>query len=135
MISLASEFTDRKSRHARGWLFYDADCRFCTRVAGLLVAPMRRRGLAIAPLQDPRVAALLGLPQQELLAVIRFVDSSGHQSSGADAFVVLARELWWARPLAWISNVPWARPVLRAAYRSIADRRKCGHLDCSVAGD
>ena len=29
MISLTSEFTDSKGRHARGWLFFDADCAFC----------------------------------------------------------------------------------------------------------
>src|SRR5712672_2168387 len=28
MISLASEFTDGKGRHARGWLFFDAECGF-----------------------------------------------------------------------------------------------------------
>jgi hypothetical protein len=27
MITLADEFTDRKERSARGWLFFDADCR------------------------------------------------------------------------------------------------------------
>jgi hypothetical protein len=28
MISLASEFTDAKGRHARGWFFFDAECGF-----------------------------------------------------------------------------------------------------------
>jgi len=36
MISLASEMTDRKGRHARSWLFFDAECEFCTRTAGWL---------------------------------------------------------------------------------------------------
>ena len=35
MISLASEYTDGKGRHAKGWLFFDADCAFCTRIATL----------------------------------------------------------------------------------------------------
>ena len=57
MISLATEMTDSKSRHARGWLFFDAECEFCTRIAMRLVTPMHRRGMAVAPLQDPRVGA------------------------------------------------------------------------------
>ncbi len=32
MISLVSEYTDGKGRHARGWLFFDAECKFCTRI-------------------------------------------------------------------------------------------------------
>src|SRR6266496_105359 len=43
MISLASEITDRKGQHARGWLFYDADCSFCTRIARWLARPMKHR--------------------------------------------------------------------------------------------
>ena len=63
MISLASEFTDGKGRHARGWLFFDAECRFCTRIARWLAPILQRRGLAVAPLQDVRVGALLGLSE------------------------------------------------------------------------
>jgi len=33
VISLASEMTDRKGQHARGWLFFDAECEFCTAIA------------------------------------------------------------------------------------------------------
>ena len=36
MISLTSEFTDTKSRHARGWLFFDADCAFCVKIVRAL---------------------------------------------------------------------------------------------------
>lgn len=79
MISLASEMTDGKGRHARGWLFFDAECRFCTRIATWLAAPMKRRGLAVARLQDPRVGALLGLSGPELLRTVRFVSADGNQ--------------------------------------------------------
>ena len=64
---------------------------------------MRRRGLAVAPLQDPRVGALLGLSPQELLRAIRYLSTDGTQYSGADALVALAREFWWARPVVWMS--------------------------------
>jgi predicted DCC family thiol-disulfide oxidoreductase YuxK len=125
MISLTSEMTDAKGRHARGWLFFDADCEFCTRIASWLSRPMRRRGLALAPLQDPRVQALLGLSREELLAAIRYLDPSGNQHAGADALLALAHEFWWARPVIWIARFPGGMRVMRAGYAWIARERKC----------
>lgn len=131
MISLASEMTDTKGRHARGWLFFDADCEFCTRIATLLRVPMNRRGLAVAPLQDPRVAALLGLSQEELLSAIRFV-LDGSQYSGADAVLAVIRELRWARPLLWVARIPGMLPALRAGYRWAARHRQCSAVYCAA---
>src|SRR5579864_1243728 len=131
MISLTSEMTDSKGRHARGWLFFDAECEFCTHIAAWMEGPMRRRGLAVAPLQDPRVGALLGLSQQELLRAIRYLASDGTQYSGADALVTLAREFWWAGPLIWMSQIPGGARVMRAAYGSVARRRRC-HAQASL---
>ncbi len=125
MISLVSEMTDGKGRHARGWLFFDAECAFCAGIARLLGPPLKRRGLALAPLQDPRVAALLGLAPHELLQTIRFVNSDALQYAGADAFIRLAEEFWWARPLAGAAKIPGIRQVLLLAYRWAARRSGC----------
>ena len=95
MISLASEYTDGKGRHARGWLFFDAQCSFCTRIARWLEPILLRRGLAVAPLQDPRVGALLGLRRQELLLELKFLLSDGTQHGGADAVLAVARVAGW----------------------------------------
>jgi predicted DCC family thiol-disulfide oxidoreductase YuxK len=130
MISLASELTDSKGRHARGWLFFDAQCVFCTRIARRLAPVVERRGLALAPLQDPRVAALLGLPREELLLEMKFVLSDGRQYGGADAAVALAREIWWAQPVVWLAKVPGVMGVLRSIYRWIAMRRHCAAVSC-----
>jgi predicted DCC family thiol-disulfide oxidoreductase YuxK len=132
MISLTSEFTDGKGRHSRGWLFFDADCRFCTRIARWLAPILERRGLALTPLQDPRVGALLGLSHTELLRELRFVLSDGRQSGGADAVLALAREIWWARPLVLLGQLPGMTEVLRAGYKWIALRRSCAAAMCSV---
>jgi predicted DCC family thiol-disulfide oxidoreductase YuxK len=125
MISLASEMTDGKGRHARGWLFFDAECEFCTRIAAWMEGPMRRHRLAVAPLQDPRVGALLGLSREELLQAIRYLSSDGNQYSGADALVALAREFWWARPVVWMAKIPGGARVMRAAYGWVARQRRC----------
>lgn len=132
MISLASEMTDGKGRHARGWLFFDAECKFCTRLACCLAGPMRRRGLEVAALQDPRVGALLGLSRAELLRAIRFVFSDGSQASGADALLAVAQELWWARPLVWLSKLPGVLAAMRTAYSWGAQRAHCRAQTCRL---
>lgn len=125
MISLASEYTDGKGRHAKGWLFFDADCAFCTRIARWLAPILLTRGMAVAPLQDPRVGALLGLTCQELLRELRFLPSDGTQYGGADAVLAVAREFWWARPFAWASKLPGMMNLCHSAYRWVAARRSC----------
>jgi predicted DCC family thiol-disulfide oxidoreductase YuxK len=125
MISLTSELTDSKGRHARGWLFFDADCDFCRRIAAWLERPMRRRGLAVAPLAEARVQALLGLAPEELLRAIRYVFTDGTQYSGADALIALAREFCWALPIIWVSRIPGGVRALRAAYAWVARHRRC----------
>ena len=134
MISLTSEMTDGKGRHARGWLFYDAECQFCTRVALFLAKPLHRRHLGLAPLQDPRVTSLLGMSPEELLVAVRYLSPEGRQHSGADALLALAPEIWWARPLIWFSKVPGALRVLRAGYRWVARHRKCQAESCNLRG-
>src|SRR5262245_22211739 len=93
MITLADEFTDRKERRARGWLFFDAECRFCTRIARWLSPILRRRGLGVAPLQDPRVTALLGMSRRELLKELHFLMTDGSHAGGANAVLAVAREI------------------------------------------
>ena len=125
MISLASEMTESKGRHARGWLFFDAECEFCTRIARWLRDPMKRRGLAATPLQDPRVAPLLGLSPDQLRRAIRFVLTDGQRYVGAEAVLAVVREVWWSPPLAFLSKVPGALLVMHAGYRWAARRRRC----------
>ena len=132
MISLASEFTDGKGRHARGWLFFDAECAFCTRTARWLVPILARRGLAVAPLQDPRVGELLGLSRPELLRELRFLLSDGSQFGGADAVLAVAGEIWWARPLVWLARIPGMMEQLRRGYYWFAARRSCAAVQCEV---
>ena len=136
MISLANEYTDGKGRHAKGWLFFDAECRFCTRSARWIAPILSRRGMAVAPLQDPRVGALLGMNREMLLMELRFLLSDGKQYGGADAVVAVAREIWWAHPLAWFAKLPGAMKLLDVGYRWVAAQRSCaaaGQTECSVA--
>jgi len=132
MITLADEFTDRKEQTARGWLFFDAECGFCTRIARWLSPILRRRGLGVAPLQDPRVGALLGMPRRELLKELRFLLSDGTHTGGASAVLAVAREIWWARPLIWFARVPGVPHLLHTGYRWVAARRGCASETCEA---
>jgi predicted DCC family thiol-disulfide oxidoreductase YuxK len=132
MISLTSEFTDGKGRHARGWVFFDAECGFCTRLARRIAPLLATRGISLAKLQDPRVPKLLGLPPEEVLREIRYLNADGKQFGGADAIVEVAREFWWAAPLVWFSKIPGGIQILRAGYRCVASRRKCIGATCAV---
>lgn len=131
MISLVNEYTDGKGRHARGWLFFDADCKFCTRIARWLAPILERRNLGVAPLQDRRVSALLGLTPQELLREIRFLHCDGHHTGGADAVLDVAREIWWARPVVWLSKLPGMMRVLHSGYHWVAAQRSCAAEQCA----
>jgi predicted DCC family thiol-disulfide oxidoreductase YuxK len=135
MISLANEYTDVKGRHAKGWLFFDAECDFCTRSARWIAPILGRRGMAVAPLQDPRVGALLGMNKELLLMELRFLLSDGKQYGGADAVVAVAREIWWARPLVWFAKLPGAMKLLHSGYRWVASQRSCAaanRTQCTV---
>ncbi len=134
MISLASEYTDGKGRHAKGWLFFDAECGFCSRLTRWLEPTLARRGFAIAPLQDPRVGALLGMPREELLRELRFLQADGRHCGGADAVLAVAREIWWASPLVWLATVPGVMPLLHAGYRCVAAQRSCAAAPTACNG-
>jgi predicted DCC family thiol-disulfide oxidoreductase YuxK len=130
MISLTSEFTDRKGRRARAWLFFDGECEFCTRIVRRVAPILRRRGIEAAPLQDPRVGAVLGLSGAKLVREVRLLLADGSQYGGADAGVALAREVWWWRPLAWLAMIPGMMEWMRRGYRWTAARRKCAAGRC-----
>src|SRR5258708_30800693 len=106
MISLTSEFTDGKGRHARGWVFFDAECGFCTRTARRIAPLLATKHIALAKLQDPRVPKLLGLTPVELLREIRYLDEEAKLFSGADAFVAVARKFLWGAPFLLFSQIP-----------------------------
>jgi len=130
MISLASEYTDGKGRHARGWLFFDVECGFCRRLARWLTPILARRGFAVAPLQDSRVGALLGMSRAELLLELRFLAVDGKQFGGADAMIAVAREIWWAHPLAWLAGIPGVMSLMHSGYRWVAANRSCSSANC-----
>jgi predicted DCC family thiol-disulfide oxidoreductase YuxK len=134
MISLSSEMTDTKGRHAaRGWVFFDRDCSVCTSLARRFRRPLETRGFGLAALQDPRVQALLALPPEDLLREMRVATGDGKIYGGAEAIVYLARQIWWALPLYAAAKLPGAPRILDACYGWFADHRTCPSGFCSTS--
>jgi predicted DCC family thiol-disulfide oxidoreductase YuxK len=134
MISLSSEMTDAKGKHAsRGWVFFDRDCSFCTSLARRFRGTIEKRGFGLAALQDPRVQSLLNLAPEDLLQEMRVATADGKIYGGAEAIVYLARQIWWAWPLFAAAKLPGAPRILDACYRWFADHRTCSSGVCSLS--
>jgi predicted DCC family thiol-disulfide oxidoreductase YuxK len=134
MISLSTEMTDTKGRHAeRGWICFDRDCTICTSLARRCRHTFEKHGFGLAALQDPRVAALLALPPDQLLREMRVVTTTGEIHGGAEAIVYLAKQVWWAWPFFAAAHIPGVSQILDIAYRWFADHRLCSSGACSAA--
>src|SRR5882762_3514909 len=135
MISLSAEMTDTKGRRAmRGWILFDRDCSICTSLVRRFRHTFEKRGFGLAALQDPRVAALLALPPEDLLREMRVITCEGEIHGGAEAVVYLARQVWWAWPLYAAAQLPGVPRILDAGYRWFADHRSCSSGKCSLSG-
>ena len=134
MISLITEITDTKGmRASRGLVFFDRDCSVCTRLARRFRNTLAKCGFGLAALQDPRAAALLGLPPAELLREMRVATADGNVFGGASAIIYLARQIWWAWPFHAAARLPGASRILDAGYRWFADYRRCASGTCSIS--
>ena len=123
-----------KNHTRRGWVFYDADCTFCTSLARRLEPTLLRRGFHCGALQEPWVGIVLGLPREELLREFRVRTANSEVLGGADALLHLARHIWWAWPLYALAQIPSPRDLLRAAYRWFAARRHCAGVSGLPSG-
>jgi len=125
--------TDAKGSHAeRGWVFFDRDCPVCVAMVNRFRRSLEKRGFGLAALQDPRVQALLNLPDAELLREMRVATSEGKIYGGADAIVHLAGRIWWAWPVYAAAKLPGVPRLLAAGYRWFADHRTCASGACPV---
>ena len=100
-----------------GWVLYDGGCRFCFRWVHFWEKVIERRGFALKDLQSARDDGSLEIPQQELLDDILVLTSDGRLESGADAYLFVARRIWWAWPLYAIFRLPGFNWMLWQGYR------------------
>jgi len=102
MISLVSGITDGKGRHARGWLFFEAEfTKFCTRIARGIAAVIGAAGWRWRR-AGSRVGCVLGLSREELMREMQFLLSEGADTRGGCGGGAGARNLVGGRRLLWI---------------------------------
>ncbi len=114
---------DAHASGPQGWVLYDGGCGVCARWVPFWGPTLGRLGLAVAPLQEPWVAARVGVPPDALLTDIRLLFRDGRQLAGADVYRYVMRRLWWATPLYLLAAAPCLRQLFDGAYRAFADHR------------
>jgi predicted DCC family thiol-disulfide oxidoreductase YuxK len=99
-----------------GWILYDGGCGFCFRWVHLWKRVVEPRGFAIKDLQSASLHGSLQVPQQNLLDDIRVLTRSGELQSGANAYLYVARRIWWAWPFYAIFSLPGFNGMLWTGY-------------------
>jgi predicted DCC family thiol-disulfide oxidoreductase YuxK len=132
MISELTEITEAKEVGSfRGWILYDRDCSFCRELALRFETVLAKRGFHFEPLQHQWVQRRLNLTRQEALEEMRVLTSTGEVFGGADAVILLARQIWWAAPLAFLARSPFVHTLLHRLYRWVAAHRTCA-VNCAA---
>jgi predicted DCC family thiol-disulfide oxidoreductase YuxK len=104
-------------------IFYDASCGLCTTGHRKFGPIATRRGFEFVPLQDPSARSLLGLKDDELPAEMKLQTHTGAIVGGIDAYIYIARYVWWAIPFHLLAQIPPLRALLQTIYRWIARNR------------
>ena len=130
-------------RDPKGWVLYDGQCGICRMLAFKMEPTLKRAGFSIAPLQaewvidwynkvfignvptlEPNPETPVGQSADEL-APEEFIviDKHGAPHLGADGHRAIFKEVWWLKPLYWLSLPPIAHWIFNRCYRLVADNR------------
>lgn len=127
---MTTEITGKDA--AQGWVFYDAECRFCVagmkRWGGLFA----RRGFEWLPLQTPGAATRLGVTEAQLFEEMWVQLADGRVTSGVNAWAALMRSVWWMWPLGVLLAVPGINAIAQVVYRWVARNRYCLGGSCKI---
>jgi predicted DCC family thiol-disulfide oxidoreductase YuxK len=124
MISEPTEITEAAEAVSfRGWIFYDRDCSFCRELALRFENAFAKRAFYFEPLQNKWVQRRLNVTREEAFEEMRVLTKTGEIFGGADAVIFLARQLWWAHPLAFLARLPFVHA--QRLYRWVAAHRRC----------
>jgi len=118
-----------------GWVLYDDSRGFCRRWIPFWESTLRKRGLAIAPLQAGWVVQRLQVPKEDLLFDLRLLLADGTQVRGADVYRYAMRRIWWAYPLYLLSSAPLLGKVFDRSYRIFENNRYHFSRACRLSGN
>jgi predicted DCC family thiol-disulfide oxidoreductase YuxK len=106
-----------------GVLFFDGACGMCTRARDFLVGHDRTGNVDTEPLQSAGVAERLGIPHEQVLEAMRWLDSSGAVYTGAEAWAAAWSVALGTRLPLLFYRIPGIRQVQNAVYRWVTDHR------------
>ncbi len=117
-----------------GWILYDGGCGFCFRWVHFWKKVVERRGFAIKDLQSASADGSLQIPQENLLDDIQVLTRTGKLESGADAYLHVSRQIWWAWPFYIIFSLPGFNSMLWWGYRWFNRNRYRISRHCPLPG-
>jgi predicted DCC family thiol-disulfide oxidoreductase YuxK len=106
-----------------GVVLYDGQCGFCSHWVKFWAGTLGRRGFEIASLDEPWVTERLKMPHEELVADIRLLTADGRLISGANVYLYVTRQIWWAWPFYAIFSLPGFNRLIHIGYRWFARNR------------
>jgi alginate O-acetyltransferase complex protein AlgI len=127
-----TEITDIKE--VKGWVLYDADCRFCIALAGRFRNVLVSRHFELLPLQTPWIRQKLDLANHELLAEMRLLKPDGTILGGVDALLEISRPFPLAWPIRRLARIAAIKNLFHEVYRWIARHRHCASGACEING-
>jgi predicted DCC family thiol-disulfide oxidoreductase YuxK len=128
-----TEITDNKAKRPAGWIYFDAECRFCVAHRHRWGRIFERRGFVWLPLHTPGPAERLGVTDSRLHAEMWLQLADGRKFSGVNAWSAPMRHVWWLWPLGVLLALPGFNAAARVLYRWIAENRQCLGGACRIS--
>ena len=121
---MPTEITAHTAPPPTGWVFFDAECRFCASSRRRWGPIFERRGFVWLPLQTPGTVARLGVAPERLMAEMWLLPAGAPPLSGVQAWISLMQHVWWLKPFTAVLVVPGIKHLARVVYRWIARNRR-----------
>jgi predicted DCC family thiol-disulfide oxidoreductase YuxK len=127
-----TEIPDKTANEPAGWIYFDAECRFCVAHRRRWGRIFERRGFVWLPLQTPGTAERLAITDQQLREAMWLELANGRKFNGVNAWAVLLRRVWCLWPVGFALALPGFNAAGRALYRWIAKNRQCLGGACAI---
>jgi predicted DCC family thiol-disulfide oxidoreductase YuxK len=123
------------TEYKKNLILYDGACQVCLRMKGLLAPMFEKRGFHWEALQAEWVGPATGLSPAELMEEIKVLTDEGKVIGGVDAWIYLARFVWWMHPFYLLGSLPGFHAAFEYFYRAFAANRYCVGGTCRIGGD
>lgn len=127
---MSTEITDTKE--FKGWVLYDADCRFCAGLARRFQNFLAAGHFELVPLQTPWVRESLEKEYPELMLEMRLLKPDGRIFGGVDSILEICRHDRVTWPIYKLGKIPVLANILRLGYRWVARHRNCANGACKI---